>query len=79
MKHLPLTLLFLAAITFYACDPTPHDNDNDDDPLTAEDGTPKYKDHEIDSMTIRVDESAKRLDQEIRVAQDEVDSLLEGI
>lgn len=77
MKKLPFALLFLALITFYSCDPTPHDDDGDQ--LTAEDGTPKYKDHEIDSITVRVDEATELLDQEIRVAQDEVDSLLEGI
>lgn len=80
MKHLPLILLFLTTLSFYACDSATHDRDrNDDDPLTAEDGTPEYKDYELDSMTIRVDESTEMLDQEIRVAQDEVDSLLEGL
>lgn len=78
MKHIPLTLLFLAAITFYACDPTPHD-DEEEDPLTAEDETPKYKDHEIDSIHVRVYESTELLDHQIRVAQDDVDSLLKGL
>lgn len=77
MKHLHL-ILFLLAIAFYSCDPTPHDEDNDQS-LTTEEGRPVYKDHEIDSMTIKVDESTKLLDQEIRVAQDDVDSLLEGL
>ena len=76
MRYFPVVLLSL--IILNACDGN-RQNQQDADPLTAEDGSPEYKDYEVDSLTIRIDESTDQLDQEIKVVQDDVDSLLEGI